>query len=74
MQVNAILKSFNLGDNSSDISNNSVLNLAKVNGIDDISIVCKEEMIEFKSKEIPGTPGLLAEKLEESYAELRLQV
>jgi uracil-DNA glycosylase family 4 len=40
----------------------------------DLSIglnMCKEEMIEFKSKHIPSTPELLAEKLQESYAKLR---
>ena len=33
--------------------------------------MCKELMIEFKSKEIPGTPELLAEKLEETYIKLK---
>jgi len=31
----------------------------------------KQEMIEFKSKEVPGTPELLADKLKEVYDELR---
>jgi uracil-DNA glycosylase family 4 len=33
--------------------------------------MCKEEMIEFKSKKIPGDVELLADKLKESYDELR---
>ena len=33
--------------------------------------MCKEDMKELKSKYIPGTPALLAEKLQEMYMELR---